>query len=252
MPSSRRRRCRTPSTRRCATVVLRAMAKDPAERWPTAQAMAAAAQAATSPVPATVRVPGMDLVPVARPLPAVGAGRLWRRRPALVAAGVVAVLAGSGGAHRACAARRTQVGMLGALSTVGTSRPAPGPTRSGARAAIRAWAPPPGRAAPRPWAALGVGGDGGATGSSTGATPDETTGGTGTGGGPPTGVPVRTPLGFRGRARPERRRRGGGGQRAAQPGPAAGGPVTRRRKDRAAWVAQDPPGGIGGAPQHPR
>src|SRR5205823_10881449 len=89
-----------PATR---TVVERAMARDPAERYPSAADMAAAARAATL---ESASEPGDTA-----PMPVAVPGRPRRRRPglgtALVAAGLVAVLS-----------------LLGLLALLGNGRPA--------------------------------------------------------------------------------------------------------------------------------
>jgi serine/threonine-protein kinase len=98
-------------------VVMRALAKNPADRWPSALDMAAAAALAVAPVP------GTDLVPVVRPVPAVIDRRPRGRRPAVLAAGVFAVVAAAA-TLIAVQGSSTGVDVLSGPSTMVSSRSA--------------------------------------------------------------------------------------------------------------------------------
>jgi len=166
-----------PAVRR---VVMRALAKNPADRWPTALDMALAATQAVAPVP------GTDLVPVARPVPPVADLAPGGRRPAVVAAGVIAVVAAAA-ALIAIQGASTRVDVTGAPSTVASSRPA-SPRGSADPTTGR---PPAGTL---PDGAMAPVGDAGTTGS-LGNGPDPTS--SGTQAGPPTTTStVKVPPGF--------------------------------------------------------
>jgi len=162
-------------------VVMRALAKVPADRWPSALDMAAAAALAVAPGP------GTDLVPLVRPVPAAIERRPRGRRPAVVAAGVFAVVAAAA-TLIAVQGSSTGVHVLSGPSTMVSNRPA----------APRGSADPTtGRSAPYgPGGALGPFAEAtvdGSTGTAGGA--DPTSSGSDTGGSPTTAT-VKVPQGF--------------------------------------------------------